>query len=58
MSFSWGSTARVRLDKQLGLLQKMFHQFMEATLPLIYRAAAYFMLTILDDPAVLAMAFC
>jgi hypothetical protein len=25
---------------------------------LIYRLAAYFMLTMLDDPAMLAMAFC
>jgi hypothetical protein len=36
----------------------MLLQITEATLPLIYRVAAYFMLTILDDPAVLAMAFC
>ena len=26
--------------------------------PWLYRAAAYFMLTLLDDPAILAMAFC
>jgi hypothetical protein len=26
--------------------------------PLIYRFAAYFMLTMLDDPAMLALAFC
>ncbi len=31
---------------------------MEAALPLVYRLAAYFTLTLLDDPAVLAMAFC
>jgi len=26
--------------------------------PLVYRLAAYFVLSVLDDPAVLAMAFC
>lgn len=30
----------------------------ETVMPAIYRLASYFMLTILDDPAILAMAFC
>ena len=30
----------------------------ESTEPLIYQLASYFMLTILDDPAMLALAFC
>ncbi|MCX7166723.1 MAG: hypothetical protein NTV11_10665 [Rhodocyclales bacterium] len=33
-------------------------QMAESAMPLIYRLAAYFMLTILDDPAMLALAFC
>jgi hypothetical protein len=36
----------------------LFRQVTEAAVPLIYRLAAYFMLTMLDDPVVLAMAFC
>jgi hypothetical protein len=27
-------------------------------MPAIYRASAFFMLTLLDDPAMLALAFC
>lgn len=30
----------------------------ESAEPLVYRLTAYFMLTILDDPAMLALAFC
>jgi hypothetical protein len=30
----------------------------ESALPSLYRLAAYFTLTILDDPAMLALAFC
>lgn len=32
--------------------------FVEFSAPLIYRLATYFTLTILDDPALLALAFC
>jgi hypothetical protein len=33
-------------------------QVAEPAVPLIYRVASYFMLTMLDDPAMLALAFC
>lgn len=33
-------------------------RFIESVEPLLYRLAAYFMLTLLDDPAILALAFC
>lgn len=33
-------------------------QLVEPLVPLIYRFATYFMLTMLDDPAMLALAFC
>jgi hypothetical protein len=36
----------------------LFRRAAEAAVPLIFRLAAYFMLTMLDDPVVLAMAFC
>jgi len=35
-----------------------FRQVTEAAVPLAYRVTAYLMLIVLDDPAVLAMAFC
>lgn len=37
-----------------GLLENMA----ESAEPLLYRIATYFMLTLLDDPAILALAFC
>lgn len=33
-------------------------ELVDALVPWAYRVAAFFTLTILDDPAVLAMAFC
>jgi hypothetical protein len=36
----------------------LLKQLAESAEPLIYRLASYFMLTILDDPAMLALAFC
>jgi len=36
----------------------LLNRLTESAEPLIYRLATYFMLTILDDPAMLAMAFC
>ena len=33
-------------------------QLTESAEPLVYRLASYFMLTVLDDPAMLALAFC
>jgi hypothetical protein len=36
----------------------LLRQLTESAEPLIYRLAAFFMLTILDDPAMLALAFC
>lgn len=33
-------------------------QLVESTEPLIYRLAAFFMMSLLDDPAMLALAFC
>ena len=33
-------------------------QLTEPAEPLIYQLASYFMLTVLDDPAMLALAFC
>jgi hypothetical protein len=30
----------------------------ESAMPALYRVAAYFALTLLDDPAMLALAFC
>ena len=34
------------------------NQLAELAEPLLYRFASYFVLTILDDPAMLALAFC
>ena len=39
-------------------ISDLLKQLSESTEPLIYRLAAYFMLSILDDPAMLALAFC
>jgi len=36
----------------------LLKQLTESAEPLIYRLTSYFMLTILDDPAMLALAFC
>lgn len=36
----------------------MLNRLAEDAVPLVYRLAAYFTLTILDDPAMLALAFC
>jgi hypothetical protein len=33
-------------------------QLVESAMPILYRLASYFMLTLLDDPAMLALAFC
>lgn len=33
-------------------------ELLNTLLPLVYRFAAFFMMTMLDDAAVLAMAFC
>ena len=39
-------------------ISDLLKQLAEAAAPLIYRLAAYFMLSVLDDPAMLALAFC
>lgn len=39
-------------------MQTIISHIEESVVPLIYRLAGYFMLTMLDDPVVLAMAFC
>ena len=39
-------------------ISDLLSQLSESAEPLIYRIAAYFMLTMLDDPAMLALAFC
>lgn len=36
----------------------LLKQLSESAAPLIYRLAAFFTLTVLDDPAMLALAFC
>ena len=36
----------------------LLRQFIESAEPLLYRLAAYFMISLLDDPAILALAFC
>lgn len=36
----------------------LLKQLTESAEPLIYRLAAFFMLSVLDDPAMLALAFC
>ncbi len=37
---------------------KINRQIETAILPLVYQLATYFMLTLMDDPAMLAFAFC
>lgn len=37
---------------------KINRRFETAILPLVYQLATYFMLTLMDDPAMLAFAFC
>jgi hypothetical protein len=37
---------------------ELLNRLTESAVPFIYRLAAYFMLTLLDDPAMLALAFC
>ena len=39
-------------------ISDLLRQLSESAEPLIYRIASYFMLTMLDDPAMLALAFC
>jgi hypothetical protein len=39
-------------------LSDNLRQLAESAEPLVYRLAAYFMLSLLDDPAMLALAFC
>jgi len=39
-------------------ISELARQLVESLVPLIYRFAIYFMLTMLDDPAMLALAFC
>lgn len=39
-------------------ISDLLMQLAESAEPLIYRLASYFTLTILDDPAMLALAFC
>lgn len=36
----------------------LLQRLTESAEPLIYRLAAFFTLTVLDDPAMLALAFC
>ena len=36
----------------------ILRQLSEAAEPLVYRLTAYFMMSLLDDPAMLALAFC
>ena len=42
------------IDNHLTLLR----QLAASTEPLVYRLAGYFMSTLMDDPAMLAFAFC
>ena len=37
---------------------RAYRQLADAATPLLYRAGAYVLLTMLDDPAMLALAFC
>lgn len=39
-------------------ISELAKQLVESVVPLIYRFATYFVLTMLDDPAILALAFC
>ena len=39
-------------------ISDMLKRLVETAEPLVYRLTAYFMLTMLDDPAMLALAFC
>jgi hypothetical protein len=39
-------------------ISKFLTPLAETLLPTTYRLAAYFLLTVLDDPAMVAMAFC
>jgi len=39
-------------------LSAILWQLAESAEPLVYRLAAYFMMSLLDDPAMLALAFC
>jgi len=39
-------------------ISELIKQLVEPLVPLIYQLATYFMLTLLDDPAMLALAFC
>jgi hypothetical protein len=38
--------------------RELLSAFTDTVEPLVYRVAAYFVLSILDDPAMLAFAFC
>jgi hypothetical protein len=37
---------------------ELLERLMESAEPVVYRLAAYFMTSLLDDPAMLALAFC
>lgn len=39
-------------------ISELIKQLVEPFVPLIYQLTTYFMLTLLDDPAMLALAFC
>lgn len=39
-------------------ISAILRQLSEAAEPLVYRLTAYFMMSLLDDPAMLALAFC
>ncbi|MCX7155836.1 MAG: hypothetical protein NTW45_05260 [Rhodocyclales bacterium] len=41
-----------------GVISEVLKQLADSAEPLIYRLAAYFMMSLLDDPAMLALAFC
>jgi len=41
-----------------GAIADLLKPLAESAEPLVYRLAAYFMMSLLDDPAMLALAFC
>ena len=55
---AWQEAKQVTKIPAASNLLPMISQFEESVLPLLYRLAGYFMLTVLDDPAMLALAFC